>query len=69
MINLEFDSIVFQKGNTHVAHLPKLDVSSWGSTVDHTRNNLKIAVRLFLEEAEKMGTLGYVLNHYCPNVN
>ena len=28
MINLEFDSIVFQEGNTYVAYSPKLDVSS-----------------------------------------
>ena len=27
MINLEFDSFVFQEGNTHVAYSPKLDVS------------------------------------------
>lgn len=62
MINLEFDSIVFQEGNTQVALLPKLDVSSYRSTVDHARNNLKIAGRLFLEEAEKMETLEDILS-------
>ena len=62
MINLEFDSIVFQEGTTYVAYSPKLDVSSCGSTIDESRNNLKIAVRLFLEEAEKMGTLEDILS-------
>ena len=52
MINLEFDSIIFQEGNTYVAYSPKLDVSSCGGTVDEARNNLKTAVGLFLEEAE-----------------
>jgi len=62
MINLEFDSIVFQEGNTYVAYSPKLDVSSCGDTVDEARNNLKTAVRLFLDEAEKMGTLEEILS-------
>ena len=61
MINLEFDCIVFQEGKTYVAYSPKLDVSSCGCTVDEARNNLKTAVRLFLEEAEKMGTLEEIL--------
>ena len=50
MINLEFDSMVFQEGNTYVAYSPKLDVSSCGDTVDEARNNLKTAVRLFLDD-------------------
>ncbi len=62
MINLEFDSIVFQEGNTYVAYSPKLDVSSCGGTVNEALNNLKTAVRLFLEEAEKMGTLEDILS-------
>ena len=62
MINLEFYSIVFQEGNTYVAYSPKLDVSSCGGTVNEALNNLKTAVRLFLEEAEKMGTLEDILS-------
>ena len=54
MINLEFDSMVFQEGSAYVAYSPKLDVSSCGGTVDEARKNLKTAVRLFLEEAEKI---------------
>lgn len=37
------------------------DVSSCGQTIDWARNNLKTAVRLFIEEAEKMGTLDDIL--------
>lgn len=62
MIKIEFDSIVFQEGKTYVAYSPKLDVCSCGGTVDEARNNLKTAVRLFLEEAEKMGTLEDIMS-------
>jgi predicted RNase H-like HicB family nuclease len=54
---VEFDAIVFQEATTYVAHCPELDVSSCGDTLDQARQNLKTAVRLFLEEAEKLGTL------------
>ena len=62
MINLELDSMVFQEGNAYVAYSLKLDDSSCGGTVDEARNNLKTAVRLFLEEAGKMGTLEEILS-------
>ena len=61
MLDIEFESIIFKEGNTYVSHTPKLDVSSCGNTVEEARKNLKIAVRLFLEEAEKMGTLEEIL--------
>jgi len=61
MQQIEFDGIVFQEGETFIAYSPKLDVSSCGNTIDEARKNLKIAVRLFLEEAEKMGTLEDIL--------
>ena len=62
MIKIEFDSIVFQENKIFVAYSPKLDVSSCGGSVDEARNNLKTAVRLFLEEAEKMGTLEEIMS-------
>jgi predicted RNase H-like HicB family nuclease len=62
MIHLEFDGIVFLEGDTYVAYSPKLDISSCGGTVDEARHNLKTAVRLFLEEAERMGTLDDILS-------
>jgi hypothetical protein len=44
-----------------VAHALELDISSCGSSKDHALKNLKDAVRLFLEEAGKMGTLDQIL--------
>lgn len=61
MIPIEFDMVVFREGKTYVAHSPELDVSSCGASVEQARANLKTAVRLFIEEAEKMGTLGDIL--------
>jgi len=61
MINIEFDIIVFKERETFVAYTPELDVSSCGKTVDEAKKNIKTAVRLFLEEAEKMGTLEDIL--------
>jgi hypothetical protein len=39
-----------------------LDVSSCGGTKERALKNLREAVRLFLEEAEKMGTLEQILD-------
>lgn len=66
---VEFDAIVFQEGSTFVAHCPKLDVSSCGKTLDQSRQNLKTAVRLFLEEAEKLGTLEDILQECSFSMN
>lgn len=62
MFQIEFDGIIFKERETFIAYCPKLDVSSCGNTIDEARNNLKTAVRLFLEEAEKMDTLEDILN-------
>lgn len=61
MIPIEFDVIVFRENETYVAYCPELDVSSCGNTVEHAKEMLKTAVRLFLEEAGKMGTLEDIL--------
>jgi predicted RNase H-like HicB family nuclease len=61
MVPIAFDMMVFKEGKTFVSYCPELDVSSCGDDVDQARTNLKTAVRLFLEEAEKMGTLSEIL--------
>jgi len=61
MIPIEFGAIIFQEDKTFVAHCPELDVSSCGHDVDEARQNLKTAVRLFVEEAKKLGTLEDIL--------
>lgn len=54
---IEFRSEVWKEGKMYVAYSPELDVSSCGPTLEKAKANLKEAVELFLEEAEKMGTL------------
>jgi len=61
LISIEFDMIVFKEDDAFVAYCPELDLSSCGSNVEQAREMLKKAVRLFLEEAEKMGTLEDIL--------
>lgn len=61
MLPVEFDAMILREGHAYVAYCPGLDVSSCGHTVDKSRRNLQTAVRLFLEEAEKLGTLEDIL--------
>lgn len=66
MVPIEFDMIVFKENDTYVAYCPELDVSSCGDSVEHAREMLKTAVKLFIEEAGKIGTLEDILaeSHY-----
>jgi len=61
MIPIEFDVIIFKEDEAYVAYCPELDISSCGNTVEHAKEMLKTAVRLFIEEAEKIGTLQDIL--------
>lgn len=61
MIQIEFDILVFKEDASFVAYCPELDISSCGNTVEHAKKMLKTAIRLFLEEAEKMATLEDIL--------
>ena len=61
MIKIEFDMIIFKEDTSYVAYCPELDISSCGNTVEHAKEMLKTAIRLFLEEAEKIGTLKDIL--------
>ena len=61
MIPIDFDAIIFQEGKSYVAYCPELDVSSCGHDVEEARRNLKTAVRLFVEGAEKLGALDDIL--------
>jgi predicted RNase H-like HicB family nuclease len=60
-MEIQFTTQIFKEGRTFVAHTPELDVSSCGRTEEKALSNLKEAVRLFLEEAERMGTLNRIL--------
>ena len=64
--NARFREVDIQKGlrlalPPFVAHALELDVSSCAGTKDKADKNLKEAVRLFLEEAGKMGTIDQIL--------
>lgn len=56
-MDIQFTTHTFKEGNQYVAYTPELDVSSCGGTAHKAGENLLEAVRLFFEEAGKMGTL------------
>ena len=60
-MEIQFTTRIFKEGRSFVAHALELDVSSCGGTKEKALVNLKQAVSLFLEEAEKMGTLEQIL--------
>ena len=60
-MEIQFTTRIFKEGRTYVAHALELDVSSCGGSNEKALKNLKEAVRLFLDEAEKMGTLDQIL--------
>ena len=60
-MEIQFTARIFKEGRTYVAHALELDVSSCGGSKEKALRNLKDAVRLFVEEAEKMGTLAQIL--------
>jgi hypothetical protein len=55
-MEIQFTARIFKEGRAYVAHAIELDVSSCAGSEDKATRNLKEAVRLFLGEAEKMGT-------------
>jgi predicted RNase H-like HicB family nuclease len=58
---LSFTEQLLREGETIVAYCPELDVSSCGASEAEARANLRTALRLFLEEAARMGTLADIL--------
>jgi hypothetical protein len=60
-MKIEFTSQVFKEGKMFVAYAPELDLSSCATTQVKAQKNLLDAVRLFLEEAEKKGSLEEIL--------
>lgn len=60
-MDIQLTTRIFKEGRTFVAHALELDVSSCGGSKEKALKSLKEAVRLFLEEAEHMGTLDQIL--------
>lgn len=58
-INLKIE--VFKEDDVYVALAPELNVSSFGETIEDAKKSLKEAIEAFIEECERMGSLGEVL--------
>ena len=61
MQQIKFTSHIFKEGEAFVSFCPELGVSSCGDTLEEARRRLVEAVRLFLEESQRMGTLEDIL--------
>lgn len=60
-MKIEFTSQMFKEGKMYVAYTPGLDLASCATTQTKAQKNLIEAVRLFLEEADKKGSLSQIL--------
>ena len=66
-MDIQFTTRTLKEGHNFVAHALELDVSSCGGTKEKALDNLKEAIRLFLEEVAKMGTLKQILQECAGN--
>jgi hypothetical protein len=60
-MKIQFTSQIFREGKMYVAYTPELDLSSCATIETKAKKNLVEAARLFLEEAEKKGSLNDIL--------
>jgi predicted RNase H-like HicB family nuclease len=60
-MDIRFTTQIFKEGRTFVAYTRELDLSSCGGAREKALRNLKEAVRLFLDEAGRMGALEQIL--------
>jgi len=58
---IDYDILVFKEGEAFISYCPELDLSSCGESIEQAKDMLRTAVRLFIEEADKMGTLDDIL--------
>jgi len=58
---ISFTTHIFKEGDTYVAYVPELDVSSCGSTDEEARKNIRDALQGFFEVSMEMGTLDEIL--------
>lgn len=52
---------LWREGNMYVSYCPELDIASCGESVEQAKKNLKEAILINLEEAQKLGTLSTLL--------
>lgn len=60
-MDFSFDAQIFKEGETYVAYVPALDLSSCGATAEEARRNIRDAVRGFIATSARMGTLDEIL--------
>jgi predicted RNase H-like HicB family nuclease len=60
-MDIQFTTQILKEGDTFVAYAPELDLSSCGKTIQEAKAHLVEAVTLFIEEAQRMGTLQDIL--------
>ncbi len=60
-MRLKLTEELWKEGNMYVSYCPELDVASCGETTDQAKKNLKEVILINLEEAQKMGMLGKLL--------
>ncbi len=52
-INRQLTAIIEREGDSYVALCPELDIASQGSSIELARANLKEALELFFETADR----------------
>lgn len=60
-MRIAYSVLVFREGDGYVAYAPQLDVSSCGDSAEEAERMLQEAAALFLEEAQRLGTLEDIL--------
>lgn len=61
MRDFSFDAQIFKDGDTYVAYVATLDLSTCGATEEEARRNILDAVRGFLASSADLGTLNEIL--------
>ncbi len=61
-MDVPFSVRIFREGETFVAHVPELDISSCAADKEHARTNIQDAVRGFLETIADQGRLDEILS-------
>jgi predicted RNase H-like HicB family nuclease len=60
-MKLKLTEELWKEGNMNVSYCPELDIASCGETIDQAKKNLGEVILINLEEAQKIGTLGNLL--------
>jgi soluble P-type ATPase len=64
VIQAQLPVSIYKEGSKFIAYAPALDISTCGDSFEQTQKRFEELVRIFIEEAEKMGTLEQILINY-----